>query len=151
MAAYILLASETTVQVLSPTVVTDVLYCTIQTQPSNAVVSITIPYGTDPFTNTSGRLQLLNNAVEEVLALDHVTAAVGSQTLDANGLLVDNVTFTVEYFPPANQGTSITADAVVPVSVLVANQSGPSYQADISGAEAIIDPVYDGLVSISGG
>lgn len=150
---YVLLATEETVQVISPSVSQDIVYSTIQTTPNNVVASIAIPLGTDPLGSgaQTGRLHLFANAIEEVLALDYVIGAVGQQSIDVNGLLTDNVAFTVQYVPTSGNTTQITAVGLVPVSVLVENQSGPAYQADISGAEAILQPLVAGLQALAAG
>lgn len=150
---YVLLATEQTVQVLSPTLSQDVIYSTIQTTPSTVVASIAIPQGIDPLGSAAqtGRLHLFANAIEAVLALDYVIGAVGDQEITEAGLITDNVAFTVEYAPPGAATSSITAVGQVPVSVLVANQAGPGYAPDISGAEAILAPIVAGLAALAAG
>lgn len=148
--AYTLLASEQTVQVLSPTVVNDVLYCTISTWRSNVIASYPIPQGDFESENAEPVLTTFAQAIEEVMALPNVVAGVGSQVLDASGLLSDNVVFTVQYVQPGTTGTNVTAEAVVPVSLLTQSLSGPS-QPNIAAAKAIIDATYADLQKIAGG
>ena len=150
MAVYSLLSSYATVQVLSPTVVNDILYCTIQTHPSGVIASMPIPIiATNTFSGNP-ELTAFGNAIEQIMADDRVVAATGAQTLEPNGLLRDNVIFTVQYVPPGSTGTSITAEAVVPVASL-------NFEDELIGrtllehVEGIIDGVYNDLVASASG
>ena len=118
MASYSLLGSESVVQVLSPTVTNPVVYCTIQTHPSNVIASIPVQ---EAVFNTGAMGPELSNfadAIEQIMAEDIVIAGTGQQTFDPGGLTQDNVAFTVEYTPPGASSTSITADTLVPVASL---------------------------------
>lgn len=118
MASYTLLSSYSTVQVLSSTLVNDVVYCTIQTSPSNVVASL--PVQADVFTAGGAGPELTNfaEAIEEAMSHIYVIAGVGRQTIDASGLLADTVVFTVQYPNTATAPTGVTAEAVVPVGLL---------------------------------
>lgn len=150
MASYALLSSYSTVQVLSPTFVNPVVYCTIQTQPSNVVASI--PVQKDVFDAGGGGPELTNlaNAIEQIMAIPYVIAASGSQQLNAGGLLEDLVIFVVEYTPPGANATSITADAEVGVGMLNFTDGliGTTLLAEV---EAIIDGVYNNLKATATG
>src|SRR5262252_4865995 len=98
-ASYTLLASDSTVQSLSPTVVLDVVYCTIQTVGHGVIASYPIPQGTFESSNSVEVLTFYARGIEEVMGHDAVIAGAGAQTIDANGLLQDTVVFTVEYTP----------------------------------------------------
>jgi hypothetical protein len=149
--SYILLTSESTVQVLSPTVTNDVIYCTIQTIGHNVVASMPIPQGTFESINSSEALTFFARGIEEVMALDNVTAGVGVQTIDASGLIADNLSFTVEYVPPdTTTATTITAEAVVPVSAVMGPSTTPG-KPGITEAQAAIDAVYADLQRLAGG
>lgn len=104
-------------------------------------------------TNTfSGNPELtaFGNAIEQIMADDRVVAATGAQTLEASGLLRDNVIFTVQYAPPGSAGTSITAEALVPVASLNFEDEliGRTLLASV---EAIIDGVYNDLAAAASG
>jgi len=149
-ASYQLLASESTVQVLSPTVTQDVVYCTIQTSPTNVIASI--PVSTAAFTNNMAAQELtaFANNIETLVGRGHVIGASGVQTIDSSGLLQDQVVFTVAYVPTGSSSSSITADAVVPATMLTIDD--PSIdQVLLDEAEAIITGVYDNLKSAAGG
>lgn len=151
MASYTLLATETTVQVLSPTVTMDVVYATLQTQPSGVICSIALAK-IDFDAGTSGPLLTsYANDVEELVNYQHVIGGQGTQTIDANGLIQDQVSFVVEYVPPKGSGTSITAEAIVP-NGLLGEGGDPAFENILIGeAKAIIDGVYANLVSAAGG
>lgn len=118
MAGYSLIASESTVQVLSPTVVNDVVYCTILTSPSSVVASIPVQASVFDAGTMGPELTNFANAIEQIMALDAVIAAVGAQTIDPNGLIADQVAFTVQYVPAGNAATAITAEVLIPVAEL---------------------------------
>lgn len=149
-AAYTLIASSSTVQVISPTVVNDVLYCTIETNVSHVIASYPIPQGTFESVNSAEALTFFARGIEEIMALDYVIAGTGSQTLDANGLLVDNVVFTVQYVQPGTTGTTVTAEAVCPVATLTGSSVSPG-KPDVSAAKAIVDATLADLQKLAGG
>lgn len=148
-ATHSLLSSYATVQVLSPTVVNDVLYCTIQTQPSRVVASS--PVQADIFNagRAGAALNWFAHGIEEIMKLDHVIAGAGTQTIDTSGLLSDQVSFTVQYVAPGTSGTSVTAEAPVDASLL--NQYDPDLaSAGITQAEAIVAATYNNLKIAAG-
>ena len=150
MAGYGLIGSYPTVQVLSPTLVNDVQYCTIQTDPSGVIASM--PVQQDVFNKGQAGpvLTAFANGIEQLMAYPHVVAATGTQSLDASGLLQDFVTFTVQYVPTSPTSTSITADADVPVGYL--NQSDPMIvEAAIANAEKLVDDAYANLQAAASG
>lgn len=150
MAGYTLIGSYSTVQVLSPTLVNPIEYCTIQTSPSGSVASI--PVQENVFSAGQAGVELTNfaDAIEQILADSRVIAATGTQTIDANGLLSDQVVFTVEYTPPGNVSTSVTAEASVPVAQLNFTD-GTIGSVLLEGVQAIIDGVYANLQAAAGG
>jgi hypothetical protein len=149
-ASYALIASQSTVQVLSATVVNNVVYCTIQTNPSGAIVSIPVQEKVFESGQAGPELTNLANAVEQVLSEPHVISAVGTQTIEASGLLADNVVFTVEYVPAGTTSTSVTAEATVPVGYLNFTD-GAIGQASLANVENIIGDVYANLAAAAGG
>lgn len=149
-ANYVLLASEETVRYLAPNVVPSIQYCTIATIPSQAVVSW--PLTLEQFSNDQGQPDLAQFAgwVETLLARSDVIAAAGGQTIDPNGLIQDNVVFTVQYVAPGTSGTNVTAEAVVPV--MAGSVAGLVEQVNFyQRAQREIDAVYATLKSTAGG
>lgn len=150
MANYSLKASYSTVQVLSPTLTQDVVYCTIQTVPSNVVASISVSQTAFSNNGANEELTAFADGIEQIMTSANVNAASGGQTIDASGLLADNVVFIVDYEPPGSSGTSITAEATVPVGLL--SQSDPAIaEVTMQEADAIINGVYANLKNAAGG
>jgi len=150
MASYQLIASETTVQVLSATVVNDVEYCTIQTSPTGVIASMPVSLVAFNANCAGEELTAFADAIEQLIADTSAVAATGVQTLDDNGLLQDQVAFTVQYVPAGSAGTSITATALVPVGLL--SQSDPEIESTLlTEAEQIIHGVYANLQNAAGG
>jgi hypothetical protein len=150
MAGFALKASYPTVQVLSPTLVNDVMYCTIETSPSNVIASI--PVQKDVFDASAGGPELTNfaDAIEQVMTSANISTAVGTQSLDASGLLQDFVTFTVFYNPPGTTGQTITADADVPVGYLNFTDALIG-EASLANVDKIINDTYANLKALAAG
>ena len=77
---------------------------------------------------------------------------------DAAGLVADTVAFTVEYVPTGTTATSITAEVVIPNSVLLKTKletvGGTGVKIpvpDLTEAFAMIDAAYAGLQSGASG
>ncbi len=150
MASYSLLASQSTVQVLSATVINDVVYCTIQTSPTGVIASIAV--SETAFNNNAAAEELgaLANGIETIIGRGNVTGGTGVQTIDGSGLLQDQIAFTVQYVPPGTTSTSITADALVPVGLLSIDD--PEIENTLlNEAEAIVNGVYNNLKNAAGG
>ena len=151
MAVYSLIASYQTVQVLTPTLTNDVVYCTIQTIPSGVIASVPVQKSTFDGGFAGPLLTDYANNIELMMRQPGVIAGRGEQTLDANGLIADNVTFTVEYVPASPPGTSITAEAVVPTGLLSEGGDPAIERVLLAQAEAIIAAVYANLQKTAGG
>jgi hypothetical protein len=149
-AHYSLLTSIPTVQVLSSTVVNDVVYCTIQTTPSGAIASIPVQESVFDAGQAGTELTNFAEAIEQILTNPHVVGATGEQTLDASGLLSDSVAFTVQYVPPGTSGTSITAEALIPVAELNFTD-GEIGSTLLQAVDAAINAVYANLKAAAGG
>lgn len=150
MAGYTLKSAYPTVQVLSPTLTEDIQFCTIQTDPSNVIVSR--PVSQVAFNDNAAASELTNfaNAVEQVMGLDYVIGATGTQKIDSSGLLQDFVTFTIGYPSSAAEGSAITAEADVPVNLLDFSDAeiGRTLLGEV---EAITQGVYDNLANAAAG
>lgn len=151
MGEYTLVASETTSQVISPTIVRPVVYATIETKPSGVIASLAVDKA--QFDAGASGLLLSDYAgnIEQLMALEHVIAGQGSQTLDNNGLLADNVVFTVEYKPAGSGAVSVTAEAVVPTGLLSEGGDPAIERVLMAQAVEIINTVYENLVAAAGG
>lgn len=150
MATYALIASETTTQVISPTITMPIEYATIQTQPSGVIASLALAK-VDFDAGTAGTLLgFYADNIEQLMRLPHVIAGQGSQTLDANGLLQDNVVFTVQYVPAGTNVSSVTAEAVVPTGLLTEGGDPAFERILMAEAEAIITNTYNSLAAAAG-
>lgn len=150
MASYTLIASYSTVQVLGPNAIQDVLYFTLQTSPSSVVASV--PVNQEEFL-VNGAVPILLSfaeAVETLMAEPQVIAGAGSQSIDSSGLLADNVTFTVQYTGPGAAASGVTADVDVPVQMLNFSEE-PRDQGNAALAQALIDQTYNALQSAASG
>lgn len=150
MADYDLLASEPTVQVLSPTLVNDVVYCTIQTTPSGVIASI--PVQQDVFNLGTAGVELFNfaDAIEQIMAINYVIAGVGTQQIDNAGLLQDFVTFTIGYPKEHAEGSTVTVSADIPVDTLNFSDAEIGRVA-LQNVENILNLAYDNLAAAARG
>jgi hypothetical protein len=147
---YALVNSYETVQVLSPTTQIDVLYCTIQAQPSGVIASKPIPLEDVADGSAVTALSDFAAAIEQVMIDGRVIAGVGDQTIDAAGLIADNVAFTVQYKDSTHAPYGVTALATVPVALLAA-PSGSLVTDAPAQVKAIIDTAYTNLKAAAGG
>jgi hypothetical protein len=151
MASYSLLASESTVQVLSPTIVNDVVYTTLQTSPSGVIASLPLAQSEFDSGAAGTFLSAFADNIETLMKEPGVIGGQGTQTLDTNGLITDNVSFTVQYVPAGKSGTSITAEAVVPVYDLSLPADSGGGSSAITRAEQIIAGTLANLEAAAGG
>jgi hypothetical protein len=147
---YTLIGSYSTVQVLSPTQINDVVYSTIQTSPSGVIASKALQQRSFDQGEAGAELDSFATSIEDVMADPRVIAATGSQSIDDSGLLADNVLFTVQYIDPVHAPNGATAQATVGVNQLNFSdqQTGSTLQA---GVTATIDGVYANLKAAAGG
>jgi hypothetical protein len=149
-AGYSLKGSYETVQVLSPTVINPVVYCTIATLPSGVIAAM--PVEKRVFNSGQAGVELGNfaDAIEQIMADARVISAVGEQLIDPSGLLADNVVFTVQYVSANTAPSGVTAEAVVPVGYLNFTDAEIG-RVSLGNVEAIIDGVYANLQSAADG
>lgn len=150
MATYTLQGSYPTVQVLSPSLVQDVQYCTIQTQESGVIASYPVRKTDFDGGYASQILDDFVAGIEYVMALPHVIAGIGAQTIDDNGLLTDSVVFTVEYTAPVAAPNGVTNSATIPAAELYAVPQ----ELERGSAVTVVDYVteaYDALKAAAGG
>lgn len=148
--AYDLLSSNSTVQVLSPTLSEPAVDIWISTNPSKAVVNLVLDKGT--FDSNEGHvvLALFAGNVEAILAQGKAISAVGTSNLDASGLRAVYVTFTVGYTVPGSNLPPATVDVNVPVGLLAGAQGSEAAGA-LAEAEAMIDAAYAKLEALAAG
>lgn len=150
MASYTLQSAYTTVQVLSPTLATEGLYCTIQSAPSGSIVQRFVPQASFDSDQGQGLLDSLATAVEDLIAGGLASAASGSQEVDDSGLLADVVVFTVSYVPPAPTVGTISTTVAVPIDVLTADTQFGSFLTGGTAQERL-QAAYDKLKAMASG
>lgn len=149
--AYSLLASEETVHVLSPTLVIDAVRATLVTPTHNVIASSVVPQVNWGTAAGADQLNQLSFGIEWLLDHTPAFAAVGGQTIDANGLLQHTVTFTVGYTPPGATTGPLTVRVDVPATLLeqIIAPNGP--HPGLDEAHAMIDAAEQSLVAMAGG
>lgn len=146
----ILLSSGATVQVWSPTLVTDAVLCTFMSSPSGSVLIRTVPESS--FVADQGKLLLdsLSAHVEQLLQAGVAIDAAGTQRPDNNGLLLDAVLFTVAYVPPYAAPGQITGTIEIPVDIIDAD-TGILRGAGAATAPELLLQEYNRLKALAGG
>lgn len=150
MAAYILVGSNSIVQVLTPTVSEDMVSCTIQTNPTGIVATTLVSQIAFDSNQAAPELTTFADNIEAVIGQGKAVGGSGSQSLDPSGLLAYFVTFTVGYDPPGAPTGTVTVDVDVPVGLL---GSGDALigQTLLGEAEKLVDDAYASLVAMSKG
>lgn len=148
--SYLLQDSYDTVQVLSPTLSVDAIYCTIVSLPSGSVLQRTVPK--DEFDRDQGQgiLASLSQAVEDLISGGLATGAYGAQEPDDSGLIQDVVVFTVGYVPQGVIAGTITTTVSIPVNILTADTSIIGGSGLESPAQLLRD-AYDRLAAMATG
>ena len=147
---YQLLTTASSVQVLSPTLVQPIVDATLRTTPSGVVMDYWIDEATWNAGDGPVLLEAVAGGVEHIMASQPVIAGVGSQQLDANGLLAQYVTFTVAYQVPGSNVGPATLDVDVPVGDFGQDAiAGENF--GLADAEAKIQAGYQQLVALAQG
>ena len=150
MATYTLIGSVSTIQVLSTTTTQEAVLATIQTNTSGVVVSIPVSQASFDANSAAETLTALANNIETIIGQGKAVGGVGSSDLDASGLTVYFVTFTVGYNPPGAPAGQVTVDVDVPVNLLSIDD--PEINQTLLGeAEAMVNAAYNSLVALSKG
>jgi hypothetical protein len=150
MANYALYASNSIVQVTSPTTSQDMIAATILTSPSAILATILVSQTSFDQDKAAETLTAFATSIEDIMAQGKAIGGTGTSDLDANGLQVYYVTFTVGYNPTGVPPGNVTVDVDVPVNLLA--QSDALIGTTLLGeAETTIDDAYNSLVSLAGG
>jgi hypothetical protein len=147
-----LLASNETVQVFSPTLVSDALICTILSAPSGSILIRTITLTDFAADHGAALLGSLSDAVESLLGEGLAVAAAGTQGFEqSSGLLSDLVVFTVAYPQGAGTDAQITATVSIPVTIITIDTQFGSFLQDTTAAPQLILDTYNRLKTLAGG
>lgn len=105
-ASYSVLGSFSTIQVVSPTQVVDVLRITFRTVPSGVVAVANAPYRNVAGVTVADVDQAaavfigpLADGIERMMGSGIVAGAIAAEDVDASGLLIDYIDATVSYVP----------------------------------------------------
>ena len=147
---YDLLTSQSSIQVLTPTLTDDVVVATIQTKPHGVIMD----YWIDKTAWDEGLgapiLEAVAGGVEHIMHTEPVNYAVGTTQLDQSGLLAEFVTFTVAYQVPGSNVGPATVDVDVPVTDFGQDTiAGENF--GLADASAAIQAEYDKLKALAAG
>ena len=131
-----LINAEPSVQSL-PNLTAYVQVCTFYSLPSGSILVRTIPQADFEKGGGKALMDSLSDAVESILEEDFVKDATGVNTIDASGLIQDNVDFTVEYVPTYPTPGEITGLVRIPVNVLTADSAFGNFLEGGSAAERL--------------
>lgn len=126
MASFYAIGSYRTVKVLSGQTVLDVQYVTSATIPTGITFAYGVPWdswqgGTGP---GIGLLDSIATQLETMVTDLHVIAGTATQDLDANGLLEDFVTVTVEYDRAATALPPLYGSVNIPINNFLITDTG---------------------------
>jgi len=151
MAFYNLLATEQTVHVLTTLDTIDAVRATIQSPVHQITAASIVPL--DAWGTETGINQLRQVAFDVDWLIDNTPAiaGIGNQSIDANGLTQQVVTFTVAYSPPGSTNPPLTSTVDVPMPWLeepIPANTGPS--AGLQSAIDMIDAAEQALIKMAG-
>lgn len=144
---YTTIATESSIQVLSPTLTQPIVQTTIVTHPSSVIASLALDQADFDAGTAGAILEPFAANIETIMGMNVVIAGQGSQSLDPNGLIQDNVDFTVQYVNPAVPGSSLTVVVAIPAGMLTAVEEFGGV-GGIGTAEQMIMAAYDKLASL---
>ena len=147
---YDLLASQSSIQVLSPTLTQPVVDATLRTKPHGVIFEYWLDKADWDAGTAPALLEAVCGGVEHIMASEPVISGVGGAQLDASGLLAQYITFTVAYTPPGSTTPPLTVDVDVPVTDFGQDAiAGENF--GLADAAAIIQDAYSKLVAAAAG
>ena len=147
---YDLLGTQSSIQVLSPTVTLPTVDATLRTKPSGVIFEYWLAKADWDAGTAPVILEAVAGGVEHIMQSEPVVAAVGGSELDDSGLLAQHVTFTVGYTPPGSNGPPLTIDVDVPVGDFGQDTiAGENF--GLTDAHNLIQAQYDLLVQANAG
>lgn len=128
----------------------DVQLATIQTTKSGVIATIAVSNTSFQSDGAAATLTALADNIETIIGQGKATGGTGTSELDANGLTVYYVTFTVAYNPPGAPTGTVTTEVDVPVNLISIDD--PEINATLlAEAEALVNNAYNSLVALSQG
>lgn len=148
--SYALITSESTIAVLTPTLVADVMEVTTRCLPSGIVVRFAMTQDDWDAGRAADYQAAAASRVQAIMDTGKVLGGTPGQTLDANDLQQDVVNFTVAYTPPGSQYGPATTQVEIPSSQLVP-APGTDFMPSIVPIMDAIGTAYQQLVAAAGG
>lgn len=146
---YQLVTSQSSTQVLSPTVVQEMVVATIQTQPHRVIADYWLTRQQWEDGEAAAILTAFAANIERVMSDPHVLRASSGRSLDASGLVASELTVTVGYSTPGSGFPPATVDVTIPASDLRPSDSGPG-GSGVDAALGVIDAAYQQLAAAAG-
>jgi len=146
---YQLVTSQSTVQVLSPTVVQDAVVATIQTEPHGVIADYWLTQDEWDEGAAPDLLTAYAANIEQIMDDPHVLSAASGRSLDASGLVQSELTVTVGYSTPGSSFPPATVDVTIPANLLKPN-AGTGSGSGVAQAVAMIDAAYAQLAAAAG-
>ena len=147
---YDLLTSSSSIQVLSPTLTQPIVDVTMQTKPHGVIMDYWVDQDAWDAGTAPAILEAVAGGVEHIMHSEPVIAAIGSQQLDANGLLAQYVTFTVAYQVPGSNAGPATVEVDVPVGDFGQDTiAGENF--GLADASTLIQDAYSKLKALAAG
>ena len=146
---YQLVSSQSSIQVLSPTVVQDVVVVTIQTIPHRVTASIWLTQREWDDGLAPATLEGFATNIETIMDSPKVVGASGGQSLDASGLLASEIVFTVGFQTPGSPFPPATIDVSVPATQL-RPEDVAGHEPGVDAALSEIDHAYQQLAAAAG-
>jgi hypothetical protein len=148
--AYQPLFTRSDIQTLSPTLTIDTVRCTTRTSPTGIILDYQIPTTLFDIDQGAGRLNVLSQAVEDLISSGFASGGYGVQTIDpSTNLLAEAVSFTVSYTPPGGLGIPLTVNEEIPVDAILAPAELGGFFVGVSALDRL-EAAYTNLQHLAG-
>lgn len=147
---YDLLSTNSTIQVLSPTLIQPIVDCVLSTKPTGIVFNYWVDKAVWDAHDFVPLLEQVAGNVEHIIAATAAITGVGTEHLDASGLLTQVVTFTVAATAPGGIPNALTLDVDVPIGDLD-QEAIAGHNFGLEAAEALILEAYNELLAAAAG
>lgn len=147
---YTLVASHSSVQVLSPTATLNTVVATIETKPHGVIFDYWVAKDAWDAGTAPDILTAVAAGVEHVMSTEPVSDAVGTNQLSGSSLYAGTITFTVAYKVPGSAFPPATVDVDVPVTDF-GQDTLDGVNAGLDNAHALIQQAYTQLKAAAAG
>lgn len=147
---YDLLATNSTIQVLSPTLIEPIVDCVLSTKPTGIVFDYWVDKAVWDAGDAAPLLEQVAGNVEHLIASTPAIGGFGVQHLSDSGLLSQAVVFTVAATAPGGLPNSLTVEVEVPIGDLD-QETFAGQNFGLAAAEALIQDAYNKLTAAAAG